>query len=274
MLPCASARGASSVARNPAGDRRRQTRLDRGWKPAVGTERRKLLFLPSPAGNRLAVRGQPRQVNLADGVQPRPRRPNAVGRLGRPHRARHDLAVHDQGHRPHLDPRQGARQRVAAREGRRHAPDEAGERRVVEQVQRQHARPRGCRPPGDRGGGVRRRRELPEVDGDEAPPQRDGVGGAVGRPGAMAAAAGATSRNRPAGWPADSAAASPASSAAASAVEPRNAPAWPDTRRKAPSTTARNNPPESMPTKSSRHRHSPDAAARPTDHSKRHAICG
>ena len=47
--------------------------------------------------------------------------------------------------------------------------------------------------------------------------------GAVGRPGAMAAAAGATSLNRPAGWPADSVAASPASSAAASAVEPRNA---------------------------------------------------
>ena len=26
-----------------------------------------------------------------------------------------------------------------------------------------------CRPPGDRGGGVHRRRELPEVDGDEPP---------------------------------------------------------------------------------------------------------
>ena len=65
--------------------------------------------------------------------------------------------------------------------------------------------------PGARGGSARGR--LPEVDVMEL--------GAVGRPGALAAAAGATSVNRPVGWLADSAAASPTSSA------PRPAPSSP-----------------------------------------------
>ena len=72
---------------------------------------------------------------------------------------------------------------------------------------------------GNRGGGVRRRRELHEVDGDEAPPQRDGVGsgretGSDGRRGGchlpeQAGGLGRPTRRRPART----------SSAAASAVE-------------------------------------------------------
>ena len=121
MLPCASARGASPVPRNTAGTGgARRGSTGAGNPPSGPSGGRSASSHPRPGMG--SPSGGRRDGSIWLTVcSPPPGRPDAVGRLGRPHRAHDHLAVHHQGHRPHLDLGQRARQRIATREGRSHA---------------------------------------------------------------------------------------------------------------------------------------------------------
>ena len=146
----------------------------RGWSTEACLEPR--LVSGSPwARNRLTQRRKTRQVHLTHRMEPTTRRPNAVGSTGRPYRAGDHFTVHHQRHRAQFDAYQQTRQRIAAREGRRHALHQAGERGVVEEVQPQDTRPRGRRGRRVRPGRIARR-ELREVDRHQPSTQRQSIG--------------------------------------------------------------------------------------------------